>query len=84
MELYKNEHDCLLFAELLLQIMQQSAGRIDRLNTLYKDLYYYHLKSRSGIDLGISRSLNDKKDFNETRYVIGYSTLSKSKEKKAA
>lgn len=51
------------------KIMQQSSGRIDRLNTPYKDLYYYHLKSRSGIDLAISRALKDKKDFNETRYV---------------
>lgn len=51
------------------KIMQQSAGRIDRLNTPYLDLYYYHLKSRSGIDLGISRALKEKKDFNETRYV---------------
>lgn len=50
------------------KIMQQSAGRIDRLNTPYKDLYYYHLKSRSGIDLAISRALKDKKDFNESRY----------------
>lgn len=51
------------------KIMQQSAGRIDRLNTPYRDLYYYHLKSRSGIDLAISRALKDKKDFNESRYV---------------
>lgn len=50
------------------KIMQQSAGRIDRLNTPYKDLYYYHLKSRSGIDLAISRALRDKKDFNESCY----------------
>lgn len=51
------------------KIMQQSAGRIDRLNTPFRDLYYYHLKSRSGIDLAISRSLKDKKNFNESRYV---------------
>lgn len=51
------------------KIMQQSAGRIDRLNTPYLNLYYYHLKSRSGIDLAISRALKEKKDFNETRYV---------------
>lgn len=51
------------------KIMKQSAGRIDRLNTPYKDLYYYHLKSRSGIDLAISRALRDKKDFNESSYV---------------
>lgn len=50
------------------KIMQQSAGRIDRLNTPYKDLYYYHLKSRAGIDLAISRALKDKRKFNETRF----------------
>lgn len=51
------------------KVMQQAAGRIDRLNTPYTDLYYYHLKSRSGIDLAISRALRDKKTFNEGRYI---------------
>lgn len=51
------------------KIMAQSAGRIDRLNTPYTDLYYYHLKSRSGIDLAISRALNQKKKFNASRFV---------------
>jgi len=51
------------------KVMTQAAGRTDRLNTSYKDLYYYHLKTRSGIDLAISRSLKDKKNFNETKYV---------------
>lgn len=51
------------------KIMQQSAGRIDRLNTPFTDLYYYHLKSRSGIDLAISRALKDKKKFNEGKFV---------------
>ena len=51
------------------KIMQQSAGRTDRLNTPFKDLYYYHLKSRSGIDLAISRALKEKKKFNESSYV---------------
>lgn len=51
------------------KIMQQSAGRTDRMNTPYKDLYYYHLKSRSGIDLAISRALKQKKNFNERDYV---------------
>lgn len=50
------------------KIMEQSAGRIDRMNTPYTDLYFYHLKSRSGIDLAISRALKDKKKFNEGRY----------------
>lgn len=51
------------------KIMQQSAGRIDRLNTPYKDLYYYHLKTRSGIDLAISKALSEKKKFNVERFV---------------
>lgn len=50
------------------KVMTQAAGRTDRLNTPYTDLYYYHLKSRSGIDLAISRSLKEKKNFNETQY----------------
>ena len=51
------------------KVMAQASGRIDRLNTSYKDLYYYHLKSRSGIDLAIARAVNEKKTFNETRWV---------------
>lgn len=49
--------------------LSQAAGRIDRLNTPFRDLYYYHLKSRSGIDLAISKALSQKKQFNETRWV---------------
>ena len=51
------------------KVMTQAAGRIDRLNTKFIDLYYFHLKSRSGIDLAISRALKEKKLFNETRWV---------------
>lgn len=50
------------------KVMIQAAGRIDRLNTPYKDLYYYHLKSRSGIDLAISKALANKKKFNERKF----------------
>lgn len=49
--------------------MEQASGRIDRLNTPYKDLYYYHIKSRSGIDLAISKALNQKKKFNENKFI---------------
>lgn len=51
------------------KVMVQAAGRTDRLNTPYTDLYYYHLKSRSGIDLAISKALKEKKNFNETKFV---------------
>lgn len=51
------------------KVMEQASGRIDRLNTPFTDLYYYHLKSRSGIDIAISRALAAKKKFNETRWV---------------
>lgn len=50
------------------KVMVQSAGRIDRLNTKYLDLYYYHLKSRSSIDIAISRAVKQKKKFNETGF----------------
>ena len=51
------------------KVMTQAAGRIDRMNTPYKDLYYYHLKSRSGIDLAISKALSQKKKFNERKWM---------------
>lgn len=50
------------------KITKQASGRIDRLNTPYKELYYYHLTSRSRIDNGIQFSLNKKKDFNEKAF----------------
>lgn len=51
------------------KVMAQASGRIDRLNTPFMDLYYYHIKSRSGIDLAIGRALSQKKQFNENRWV---------------
>lgn len=49
--------------------MEQACGRIDRMNTPFTDLYYYHLKTRSGIDLAISKALKNKKQFNERKFV---------------
>ena len=51
------------------KIVKQSEGRIDRMNTPYKDLYYYHLKSRSGIDIAIAKALREKRNFNEREFV---------------
>jgi hypothetical protein len=53
------------------KVMKQAEGRIDRSNTPYRDLYYYHLKSQSGIDLAISAALRNKKKFNERDYAGG-------------
>lgn len=51
------------------KILIQSRGRIDRINTPYKDLYYYHLKSTASIDAAIAKALKNKKDFNARGWV---------------
>lgn len=48
--------------------LHQSCGRIDRLNSPFKYLYYYHLKSKSSIDIAIARALKNKKKFNERKW----------------
>ena len=50
--------------------MVQAAGRINRMNTPFKDLYYYHLKSASTIDISIARALSRKENFNEGKFVV--------------
>lgn len=64
------ETDTIIFysLEYSYRVMHQASGRIDRLNTPFKDLYYYRLKSSSWIDMAISRSLAKKKDFNIRNY----------------
>lgn len=51
------------------KIMEQAMGRIDRMNTPFHDLHYYHLKSKSPIDISISRALEKKKKFNESKFI---------------
>ena len=50
------------------KIMVQSAGRIDRMNTPFHELYYYRLMSSSPLDIAISRALKRKQNFNESRF----------------
>lgn len=47
------------------KVMVQSAGRIDRLNTSFTDLWFYHIKTKSIIDIAINSALSKKKNFNE-------------------
>lgn len=44
---------------------KQAQGRIDRLDTLYTDLYYYILVSKASIDLAVKQAHSNKKGFNE-------------------
>ena len=62
--------DCIIFYSQTYsyKALTQSAGRIDRMNTPYKFLYYYHLLSKSSIDLGIERALSRKENFNEGKW----------------
>lgn len=59
--------DAILFYSLTYsyKAFEQSMGRIDRLNTPYKELYYYVLRNQSWIDQHIWASLMRKKTFNE-------------------
>lgn len=50
------------------KVLEQACGRIDRMNTPYEHLYYYHLKSRAPIDVAISKALREKKKFNERKF----------------
>lgn len=51
------------------RMLEQASGRIDRMNTPYRDLYYYHFKAGASIDLAIYSKLKNKKNFNERVFV---------------
>lgn len=61
------ETNCVIFfsQHYSYKIMVQAAGRIDRLNTSFSDLFYYHIRSDSIIDLAIEKALKEKRKFNE-------------------
>lgn len=52
------------------KIMEQACGRIDRLNTPFKNLYYYHMRTDSPIDKAIQKCLSTKKEFNEKAFLL--------------
>ena len=51
------------------KMTEQACGRIDRLNTPFSDLYYYHIFSDANIDRAIKACLKKKKNFNESAFV---------------
>ena len=51
------------------KVMTQAAGRTDRVNTPYSDLYYYYLRANAPIEKAVQRALHEKREFNERRYL---------------
>lgn len=52
------------------RLTEQAAGRIDRMNTKYKELYYFQLRSHAPIDIAIKRALANKRNFNEKSFLL--------------
>lgn len=53
------------------RVFEQCLGRIDRLNTPYRDLYYYIFYSDTPIDRALRATIEKKKDFNEKAFMKG-------------
>lgn len=51
------------------RILVQASGRINRVNTPFTDLYYYHFKSNASIDRAIFSALAKKQNFNEKQFI---------------
>lgn len=56
---------------------EQCQGRIDRMNNEFEKLYYYVFLSNSFIDKGIKGSLDEKKDFNERKFILSSKEFSR-------
>ena len=66
------ETNCIIFHSLTYSYKNwhQSFGRIDRMDTPFTDLYYFILKSKSGVDRAIWRALIAKKNFNAANFNV--------------
>lgn len=64
------ETDCMVFWSLSYswKNFEQAQGRIDRLNSPFKELFYYTFTSNSQIDKAVKKALGDKKIFNEGQF----------------
>ena len=62
--------DCIVFYSQTYsyKALIQSAGRIDRMNTTFMHLYYYHFLSTAPIEIGIQKALVQKENFNEGKW----------------
>ncbi len=65
------ETDCIVFYSQTYsyKALIQSAGRIDRMNTPFMHLYYYHLITIAPIEIAIQSALEHKENFNEKRWI---------------
>jgi len=63
--------DAMVFYSLTYSYKQfeQAKGRIDRLNTPFRDLHYYLLISKNYMDSSVAKALAHKKNFNERSFI---------------
>lgn len=54
------------------KVFEQCLGRIDRMNTRYRDLYYYVLRSEARIDQQLTKAIRAKENFNLRAYEERY------------